>query len=126
VGHITVKANVVADCLTRQYEDLSAETMFSGLVLEYLPEAFQSIKEHQRKDSFCNDIYKKVLHGDPTVRSFKLFNGAMVYQPSRARAMRYLLPESIRLKVLEYFHSAKTVRERNRLGIRELASIAVK
>jgi hypothetical protein len=105
VGLISGKANVVADCFTRQYEDPSEEATFSGLVLGRLPEAFRSIEEHQRKDAFCN-IYNKVVQGDPTVRSFKLFNGALVYHPSRARAKRYLLLESIRPMVLEYFHSS--------------------
>jgi hypothetical protein len=62
--------------------------------------------EHQRKDPLCNDIYQKVIQGDPTVKAFKLFNGALVYHPSRARAKRYLLPESLRPMVLEYFHSS--------------------
>jgi transposase InsO family protein len=105
-GLISVEANVVADCLTRQYEDISGETTFSGLVLGHLPEAFQSIVEHQKKDPFCNNIYKKVVQGDPTVKAFKVFNGAVAYHPSRARAKRYLLPQSIRPMVLEYFHSS--------------------
>ena len=103
VCHISGKTNVVADCLTRQYEDLAAESTFSGLVLLHLPEAFQSIKEHQKKDPFCNNVYQKVVQADPTVRNFKLLNGALVYHPSRAKAKRYLLPESLRPMVLEYF-----------------------
>jgi hypothetical protein len=105
VALISGKANVVADCLTRQYEDLSQEATFSGLVLGHLPEAFQSIKEHQ-KDPFCNNIYTKVVQGDPSVRAFKVLNGALVYHPARARVKRYLLPESIRPMVLDYFHNS--------------------
>jgi hypothetical protein len=52
VVHILGKSNVVADCLTRQYEDLS-EQSFSGLVLQHLVAAFQSICEHQVKDAYC-------------------------------------------------------------------------
>jgi hypothetical protein len=106
VCHISGKTNVVADCLTSQYEDLAAESTFSGLVLLHLPEAFQSIKEHQKKDPFCNNVYQKVVQADPTVRNFKLLNGALVYHPSRAKSKRYLLPESLRPMVLEYFHSS--------------------
>jgi hypothetical protein len=48
MGHIARRANVVADYLTWQYEDLLAEATFSGKVLGQLPEAFQSIREHQK------------------------------------------------------------------------------
>jgi hypothetical protein len=40
------------------------------------------------------------------VRGFEVFNGALIYHPSRARAKSYLLPEFIGLMVLEYFHSS--------------------
>jgi hypothetical protein len=46
VGLIKGKENVVADCLTRQFEDLQSEIAFSGLILGRLPEAFQSIRGH--------------------------------------------------------------------------------
>jgi hypothetical protein len=92
VTHISGKANVVADCLTRQHEEPLEEVTFSGLVLGHLPEAFQSISEHQKKDPFCRTIYQKVVQGDRTVRHFKLLNGALVYHLLRARAKRYLLP----------------------------------
>jgi hypothetical protein len=81
VMHISGKSNVVADCLTRQYEDLGGETTFSGLILGRLAEAFQSIQEHQRKDPFCNTIYQKVVQADPSAKNFKLLNGTLVYQP---------------------------------------------
>jgi transposase InsO family protein len=106
VTHISGKANVVADCLTRQHEDPPKEVTFSGLVLGNLPEAFQSVSEHQKKDPFCRTIYQKVIQGDRTVKNFKLVHGALVYQPVRARAKRYLLPEPLRPMVLEYFHSS--------------------
>ena len=79
---------------------------FSGLVLGHLPEAFQSIREYQKKDPFCTAIHRKVAQGDSTVKNFKLLNGALVYHPSRGRGRRYLLPESLRPMVLEYFHSS--------------------
>jgi hypothetical protein len=96
VVHISGKSNVVADCLTRQYEDQSEETIFSGLILGHLPEAFQSIREHQKKDPFCNNIYQKVVQADPLVKNFKLLNGTLVYQPSRVRSKHYLLPQSLK------------------------------
>jgi transposase InsO family protein len=58
------------------------------------------------KDPFCTTIHQKVFQGDPTVRNFKLLNGALVYHPSRGHGKRYLLPESLRPMILEYFHSS--------------------
>jgi hypothetical protein len=72
----------------------------SGLVLGQLPEAFQSITEHQKKDLLCRDIYQKVVRNDPALRKFKLLNSALVYHPSIARAKRYLLPEALRPMIL--------------------------
>jgi hypothetical protein len=50
-SHINGKANVVADCVTRQHEQPPEADTFSGLVLGQLPEAFKSIAEYQKKDS---------------------------------------------------------------------------
>jgi hypothetical protein len=106
VGLIKGKENVVADCLTRQFEDLPSEVAFSGLILGRLPEAFQSIREHQKKDPECKALYEKVVQGDPAAKAYRLHNGALVYHPGRARAKRFLLPEAIRPMVLEYYHSS--------------------
>jgi hypothetical protein len=57
-----------------QYEDQTEETTISGLILGHLPEAFQSIREHQKQDPFCNSIYHKVVQADPSVKNFKLLN----------------------------------------------------
>jgi hypothetical protein len=107
VKHISGKDNVVADCLSRQYEEPSEPLVFSGLLLGHLPEAFHSISDHQRKDPFCKAIYSKMIQGDSAVKNFKLYHGALVYQPSRVRAKRYLLPEALKAMVFEYFHSSQ-------------------
>ena len=106
VSHVSGKSNVVADCLTRQYEDLPSDATFTGLVLQHLPEAFRSVREYQKEDPFCKDIYAKVVRNDSVAKQFKLLNGALVYHPSRASAKRYVLPEALRPMVLEYFHGS--------------------
>jgi transposase InsO family protein len=106
VNHISGRTNVVADCLTRQYDELPDDITFSGLVLGNLPEAFQSIADHQKKDPFCRTLYCQIAEADPAARNFKVLNGAIVYQPSRARTKRYFLPELLRPMILEYFHSS--------------------
>lgn len=100
VCHLSGKTNVLANCLTRQYEDISADATFTGLVLQHLPEALQSIQEHQKKNPFYKNLYPRVVRPDPAARHFKLFNGALVYHTSRDSAKRYLLPESLRPMVL--------------------------
>jgi hypothetical protein len=74
--------------------------------LGQLPEAFHSLKEHQKRDPFCKNIYQKVVQADPTVKCFGLLNGTLVYHPSRAHTKRYLLPESLMPMVFEYSHSS--------------------
>jgi hypothetical protein len=106
VRHVSGKTKVVADGLRRQYEDLPADVTFTGLVLQCLPEAFQSIREHQKKDPTCRDLYSKVVQGDAAGRHFKLLNGALVHHPSRTSAKRYVLPELLRPMILQYFHGS--------------------
>jgi hypothetical protein len=105
VVHISGKSNVVADCLTRQYEQASDDS-FSGLVLQHFPAAFQSIKEHQLKDAHCREMYEKLKKGDPDVRNFRLLNGAIVYFSPRKKTRRYWVPVELRPMVLQYFHDA--------------------
>jgi hypothetical protein len=85
VSHVSGKSNVVADCLTRQYEELSADDTFTGLVLQHLPEAFRSIREHQSEDPFCKDLCRKVALADPGSKPFTFVNKTLVYHPSRAK-----------------------------------------
>jgi hypothetical protein len=105
VYHLSGRTNVVADCLTRQYEDISTDVTFAGLVLQHLPEAFRSIKDHQKKDAFCRDLYQRVIRSDNIGRNVKLLNGALVYCPCRAKRRRFVLLEALRPTVLEYVHS---------------------
>jgi hypothetical protein len=105
VVHISGKSNVVADCLTRQYEH-SSDCSFSGLVLQHLPAAFQSIREHQAKDAQCLELYEKLKRGDPRRRNFRLQKGAIVYVSPWKKTKRYLVPGELRPMVLQYFHDA--------------------
>jgi hypothetical protein len=69
VCHVSGKNNVVAEdltSLTRQYENLSDDATFAGLVLQHLPEAFQSVRERQKKDP---------CPSRPAAKHFTLFNG---------------------------------------------------
>jgi hypothetical protein len=84
VLNISGKSNVVADCLTRQFGE-SSDNSFSGLVLQHLPVAFQSIGEHQVKDARCREMYEKLKKRDPDVRNFRLLNGATVQFSPRKR-----------------------------------------
>jgi hypothetical protein len=76
----------VADCLTRQFEDLPVQ-LFSGLVLQHLPAAFQSLREHQIKDAFCRQVYEKVKQKDPAVRNLRLLNDTS-FISLRGRSLR--------------------------------------
>jgi hypothetical protein len=105
VVHIPGKTNVVADCLTRQYEDLP-EQSFSGLVLQHLPAAFQSIREHQVKDAYCREVYEKLKQHDSTVRNYRLVNNTIVFFSPKTRKKRYLVPQNLRAMILEYFHDS--------------------
>jgi hypothetical protein len=95
----------VADCLTLQFEEPSDQS-FSGLVLQHLPAAFQSIREHQIKDPFCSDLYQKIKQKYSAVRNFRLLNDTIVYFPPRTKSRRYLVPQGLRAMILDYFHDS--------------------
>jgi hypothetical protein len=103
--HISGKSNVVADCLTVQIEDLS-EQSFSDLVLQHLLAAFQPIRVHQTKDTFCREVYEKVKQQDPAARNFRLLNDTIVYFSPRTKSKTYLVPQDLRAMTLEYFHDS--------------------
>ncbi|PNF27381.1 hypothetical protein B7P43_G17494, partial [Cryptotermes secundus] len=106
VVHVPGSANVVADCLTRQFEKPTSDQLFSGLVLQHLPAAFLSIREHQIKDPRCREIYEKIKRRDPEVQNYQLLKDTIVYSPGRARTKKYLVPLDLRPMVLEYFHDS--------------------
>jgi hypothetical protein len=103
--HISGKSNVVADCLTRQFEDSPGQP-FAALVLDHLPGAFQSVREYQQKDLFCREVYDRLKKQDPSVANYKLVNNTIVYVPPRTKLKRYLVPVDLRPMILEYFHDA--------------------
>jgi hypothetical protein len=105
VCHVSGKNNVVADCLTRQYEDLIENPSFA-FILQQLPAAFQSIKKYQSEDVFCEDTRLKVENGDTSVRSYRLHNGVLVYHPAKTNVKRYVVPVSLRSTVLDYYHNS--------------------
>jgi hypothetical protein len=79
----------------------------------------QSIREYQKEDSFCKDLYFKAVQYDPASKHFKLVNGALVYHPSWTSAKHYVLPEALRPTVLEYFHGSMLSAQ---LGVNKMLS----
>ena len=105
VVHIPGKMNVVADTLTRQNEDVPGGS-FSGLILQHLPAAFLSIRQHQINDEYCRDVYQKIRQGDTQVRNFRLVSGTIVYFSPKTKSNRYLVPLDLRPMIFEYFHDS--------------------
>jgi hypothetical protein len=56
VVHVPGKTNVVADCLTRQYDNPTSSQLFVGLGLQHLTAEFMSIRQHQIKEPQCREI----------------------------------------------------------------------
>jgi hypothetical protein len=100
--HISGKSNVVADCLTRQFEDLP-EQSFAGLVPRHLPAAFQSIRQPQIKDSFCREMYEKIERQDPNARNYGLVNYTIVYVSSRKKVQEIFSSSGLKIHVVRVF-----------------------
>jgi hypothetical protein len=73
-------------------------------VIQSLPLVYLSLAKHQEKGAFCKDIRSQIQAGNVDGGNYELHKGLLCYRPKGARSRRWLVPESLRLMVLQYFH----------------------
>jgi hypothetical protein len=87
-----------------------------GFILQQLHGAFQSIKEYQSEDAFCDDMRLKVENGDISLRNYRLHDDVLVYLPAKTIVKRYVVPIYLRPMVLDYCHDSTTSQGRIKGG----------
>jgi hypothetical protein len=106
VKHIRGVDNVVVapclGCLRGKCE--TPETMCVAL-MQSLPLVYSSLEEHQKQDPFCIDICDQLRTGNG-VDNFQCYKGHLCYYPKGARTGRWLVPVSLRVMLLKYFHDS--------------------
>ena len=106
VKHTRGVDNVVADALSRMFEGARVEIpeVTCATLLESLPLVYSSLKEHQKDDPFCKDLWVKVRTGQGGVDNFQTHKGLLCSRPKGTERRRWMVPVSLRQMLLQYFH----------------------
>lgn len=114
VHHIKGKDNVVADCLSRMFEEPLPDNQAKPIitqqkvnVLFQIPEAFQDIGQHQSQDPQIQKIIKK-LKGQNPPENYFLTNGILTHRQGNQTRHRVVIPERLIPLLFKYYHVAPT------------------
>lgn len=103
VEHIPAAENVVADSLSRLFEEQSASLV--SPILPDFPLSFTSIRQLQLEDEECNQRITKLNQGD-TIDKFSVNQDLLVFCGQPGAKKRVVIPESVRPMILKYYHSS--------------------
>jgi hypothetical protein len=106
VVHTRGVDNVVADASSRMFERKVVENPeFNCAVLrKSLPLLYSSLKEHQKGDVFCKELWVKVHQAQGGADNFKVQKGLLCYLPRNAKRCRWVVPVALKPMLLKYFH----------------------
>ena len=108
VKHTKGVDNVVADALSRMYEGVTVDSaeMSCATLMSSLPLVYTSLGEHQKDDSFCQDIVTRIRTNLSGAENFREHRGLLCYFPKQARRRRWVVPSVLRPMLLKYFHDS--------------------
>lgn len=109
VEHVRGKLNVVADCLSRMFEEndnveVKEVSTERCCFLQNFPECFQSIAERQRADGDLGDIIKRIEAGE-LVKNYRILKGVLRYQKNPKSTPKIVVPKDMQHMITHYFHS---------------------
>ena len=106
VRHTRGTENVVADALSRMFDGESSENpeVLCAAMLDSLPLVYSSLLEHQNSDAFCQALRRKIDGDEPGGGNFCVHKVALCYLPNRARRRRSVVPPSLKMMLLRYYH----------------------
>lgn len=112
VQHIKGESNVIADALSRLYQDednqTHQETETEHLnLLQDVPLSFVSIQQHQTTDPDC-ELIRTRIHSGEDVDNFVIKDGLLVKQVGRRKLKRIVIPSNLKQMVIYYFHNTLT------------------
>jgi transposase InsO family protein len=124
VYHIKGKNNVVADCLSRMFEEQTPPTshLTNSIdstpqvnLLFKLPEAFKDIREHQAEDPTIQKTIKN-LKGKHPPQYYFFQDGILTHKTAKQTKPRVVIPERLIPLLFKYYHLAPSTAH---LGIKK-------
>jgi transposase InsO family protein len=73
-------------------------------IMKSLPLVYSSLSEHQEKDAFCRGVRNQIRTGMAGSSNYQIHEGLVRYRLKGAKSRRWLVPESLRPMVIQYFH----------------------
>jgi hypothetical protein len=73
---------------------------------QLLPLVYSSLEQHQQEDPCCKELQGRMLAGDPSAEKFQLQGDHLSYYPKGARRCRWVVPASLKVMLLKYFHDS--------------------
>jgi len=112
IEHIRGKLNVVADALSRMFEDTdltdevdkSSSKKEKVLFLQHFPEVFETIGQRQKDDRRLGEIIRQLDNGE-NVPHYRLVRGILRYQRNARCPSKIVVPEGMYSMIAEYYHS---------------------
>lgn len=109
VNHVRGSENIVADCLSRMFNDGCPENTGPSepnvCVLQDSPLSFTALRDHQQTDPECCALRSKIREGCYK-GNLKIVRDLLVYRSKRGNRNRLYVPESVRNMVISYFHDS--------------------
>jgi len=102
VRHTRGFDNVVADALSRMFEGHCPEDpeILCASLMDSLPLVYTSLREYQQRDSWCQDLLRKVERKETAGNKFRFCKGLLCFFPKGARRRRWVIPSSLRSTIL--------------------------
>lgn len=110
VRHIRGTDNVVADALSRMYqdEDLSSGSCSVNVanIDLMLPDLFTDMSQHQNADDTCKAFIERLRNGE-ILPGYKLRNDVLLHRSSRDTRFKVYLPDALVPAVFGFYHESE-------------------
>lgn len=103
VQHIPATQNVVADSLSRLFDEAPPPQL--NAILTDFPLSFTSISLHQQDDDFCKNILQTLQAGNK-VTNYGIHQRLLVFKPPKTQKKRVVIPKALRPMLLKYHHTS--------------------
>jgi transposase InsO family protein len=108
VEHTRGSENVVADALSRMFEETPVEVpeLSCKAIWQTLPLVYSSLGEHQLEDPYCMDLRDRLRANPGSVDSFQISRDLLCFYPKKAKRRRWIIPASLKSMLLQYYHDS--------------------